>query len=303
MTVDSRVTRASVIERGRRLLARYGLPEWTVEIDTRPTRGREGVCRFAESVIAVSAFYIDELNDRVFKDTIEDSLDGLLLHEIAHALRPGENHWLAWKRMFARLLSDHWRDDERVSDELSACPYCWRMADTLLEYAKKNSGEEIRIEPRRPKQKRKRVYPTPQRHLFVIEDDDTVSRLWILEEGPKTYLCSSLDDPRGEGPKRRLHKSFRGQDNVARVNRGLHTDAVAAYRQLVHQLQESVDQLQSHESDVFCKRLRDFYRCRLAEATNSLTELLAGDGSGNTARCESIQVAPPLEKQKGEVVE
>ena len=72
----------------RRLLALHNLNNWTVEINERAKR-RAGQCKSKLQIIQISSWIIPLWPDLDIKDVI--------LHEIAHALTPGQHHNRVWK--------------------------------------------------------------------------------------------------------------------------------------------------------------------------------------------------------------
>lgn len=75
------------------LLAEHGLHDWRFAFDR--ARRRLGSCRPADRTITLSA-PLAQLNDAaVIHDT--------LLHEIAHALTPGDGHGARWRAACRRL--------------------------------------------------------------------------------------------------------------------------------------------------------------------------------------------------------
>jgi hypothetical protein len=77
----------------RELLDRHGLADWRFQWDR--ARRRFGSCSTTRKRITLS-IYLTKLNDEAeVRDTI--------LHEIAHALTPGDGHGRAWKAACARI--------------------------------------------------------------------------------------------------------------------------------------------------------------------------------------------------------
>lgn len=75
------------------LMARHGLADWSFDFDR--ARRRLGSCRASHRRITLSA-PLTRLNRRgVIRDTI--------LHEIAHALAPGDGHGPAWRAACRRV--------------------------------------------------------------------------------------------------------------------------------------------------------------------------------------------------------
>lgn len=147
---DALITGNYVVKRGTELLERYRFFDWTIEIDRRARHRRLGSCWPYQKTITVSQFYIDNLNDRSNPETIRPDLDSLLLHEIAHAFKPEDHHWLPWKRMFVRLLWDHFRENpELVEDALIEDDFCISRYKELLEYAKRQEEEPFQVSPKR----------------------------------------------------------------------------------------------------------------------------------------------------------
>jgi len=71
----------------RSLMDQHGLADWRFAFDH--ARRRFGCCNFTRKSITLSAYLVN-LN-------IEDEVRDTILHEIAHALTPGEGHSENWK--------------------------------------------------------------------------------------------------------------------------------------------------------------------------------------------------------------
>lgn len=123
LAVETSNPKAWVLAEGPKLLNRYGLKEWSLVFDSRPTKRRAGQCRRGKKEIGVSQWF-------VFKAPSKDDLLCLLLHEIAHGLTTG-GHNLEWKRTFAWLLSEHFHPNQ-VREYLSQCRYCRHRVESLM---------------------------------------------------------------------------------------------------------------------------------------------------------------------------
>jgi len=75
-------------QEARNALAFYGLTGWRFNINSRP-KSRLGCCRPATRTIEVSEYHA---RSHVWSDVVDT-----LLHEIAHALTPGDNHGPRWR--------------------------------------------------------------------------------------------------------------------------------------------------------------------------------------------------------------
>jgi predicted SprT family Zn-dependent metalloprotease len=77
----------------RRLMDQHGLADWSLAFD-RSAR-RFGVCSPSRKLISLSRKLVLLNSEAEVRDTI--------LHEIAHALTPGDGHGKAWKAMCIRI--------------------------------------------------------------------------------------------------------------------------------------------------------------------------------------------------------
>lgn len=72
----------------RRELDRHGLLDWGVRISSDPNQPFLGLCMYKDKVIVINAHHCDIHPDAEVRDTI--------LHEVAHALCPGQGHNDVW---------------------------------------------------------------------------------------------------------------------------------------------------------------------------------------------------------------
>jgi predicted SprT family Zn-dependent metalloprotease len=75
------------------LFRKHGLDGWTFRFDH--ARRRFGCCRYGQKAITLSRSLALLNSEEQVRDT--------LLHEIAHALTPGDGHGPGWKAMCARI--------------------------------------------------------------------------------------------------------------------------------------------------------------------------------------------------------
>lgn len=84
------MTKAEVKELARQLINKH-LPNsvWRFQFDR--AKRRAGCCKYGKKLITLSEPLLPKMSDNEIRDT--------LLHEIAHALTPGEQHSPEWKRV------------------------------------------------------------------------------------------------------------------------------------------------------------------------------------------------------------
>ena len=93
-------------------MAEHGLDDWTFVFD-RAVR-RAGKCSYSTRTISLSS-PLTRLHD-------EDEVRETILHEIAHALTPGEGHSAVWRRMAVRIGST---GERCVDAEAPKVPGAW----------------------------------------------------------------------------------------------------------------------------------------------------------------------------------
>src|SRR5262245_50285167 len=77
----------------RELMQRYGIGDWTFRFDR--ARRRFGSCCHVRKTITLSA-YLTHLND-------DEEVCDTILHEIAHALTPGDGHGPRWRAVCRQI--------------------------------------------------------------------------------------------------------------------------------------------------------------------------------------------------------
>jgi predicted SprT family Zn-dependent metalloprotease len=100
----------------RQLMIRHGLEEWSFRFDH--ARRRFGSCRCATRLITLSRPLTLLNTEEQVRDTI--------LHEIAHALTPGEGHGPRWRakcREIGAKPARCYTDDSVVSPARSPAPF------------------------------------------------------------------------------------------------------------------------------------------------------------------------------------
>jgi predicted SprT family Zn-dependent metalloprotease len=75
------------------LIAQYKLDGWSFSFDN--AKKRHGLCHYSKKTIFLSKISTSNRTNEEVKNTI--------LHEIAHALTPGEHHNKVWKRKFIEI--------------------------------------------------------------------------------------------------------------------------------------------------------------------------------------------------------
>lgn len=90
--------------------------EWSFKFDT--ARKRFGYCSHFQKVISLSAALV-RLNS-------EERVLGTILHEIAHALTPGQGHNQVWKRKLLEIGGDGQRCYSEQNTTVVSAPYIGR---------------------------------------------------------------------------------------------------------------------------------------------------------------------------------
>lgn len=113
----------------RRLMDEHGLHHWAFCIDVGP-KTRLGECRYSSHEIGLTDWYVEKNEEPCILDTI--------LHEIAHALTPGDAHGPNWKDKCLKIgcdpfqykTRDRWPESCLVAptfNYLGECPECKRL--------------------------------------------------------------------------------------------------------------------------------------------------------------------------------
>lgn len=110
---------ADVPHLARHLMTKHGLVGWRFEWDH--AKRRAGCCRYRSKRITLSVHYVS-LNVADKPDDVVDTI----LHEIAHALSPGDGHGEEWKAACVRIGARPERcyDNKRITmpkGKYSAC--------------------------------------------------------------------------------------------------------------------------------------------------------------------------------------
>lgn len=95
------------------LLKKHQLHEWCFKFDH--AKRRFGCCNYSNSVISLSR-HLTRLND-------EDEVRDTLLHEIAHALTPGDGHGRKWKAKCLEIGAKPERCYQAEEVEQTLAPY------------------------------------------------------------------------------------------------------------------------------------------------------------------------------------
>ena len=101
-----------------RLMREHGLHEWRFRFDH--AKRRFGSCRPTQKLITLSRPLVILNEEAEVRDTV--------LHEIAHALTPGDGHGARWRAACARIGARPVRcytDDKVVSPPRKAAAYRW----------------------------------------------------------------------------------------------------------------------------------------------------------------------------------
>ena len=102
----------------RSLMNEHGLNDWRLMFDH--AKRRFGACHYGKKMITLSRV-LTHLND-------ESQVRDTVLHEIAHALTPGDGHGNRWKRKCAEIGAEPARcysDEEVVAPTRAAAKYEW----------------------------------------------------------------------------------------------------------------------------------------------------------------------------------
>ncbi len=141
------------------LMRQHGLiPGWSFEFDN--SLNRFGVCKYRPKVISLSRNLVKLNGEPEVRDTI--------LHEIAHALTPGDHHGRAWKLMCIRIGAKPERCFKREDKEAPAGRYqavCGGCGTVHHRHKKPQA-----IEGRKVSCRCQSNVPWAVRHLLVYKD-------------------------------------------------------------------------------------------------------------------------------------
>jgi predicted SprT family Zn-dependent metalloprotease len=146
------------------LMLQHGMTDWTFRFDH--ARRRFGLCSTTRKLISLSAHLV-RLND-------EPEVRDTILHEIAHALTPGDGHGQEWKAACRRIGAkpertfdegdgvqvpasrlrvgcercDWWAPRQRISWRLAVCRKCrtpvtWEHVGTRHRYRIQQEGRRF----------------------------------------------------------------------------------------------------------------------------------------------------------------
>lgn len=147
-TVEDKKERiVGILKWAQEKMAHHGLTHagWTLCVDS--AKSRLGQCRYDKREIGISRDYLIHGNVDMVRDTI--------LHEIAHALTPGDNHGWRWQRKCLEIGANPRRtkDEGELGEALrkvrkKSAKYVLGCASCSIEYpvfrALKYNPEEYR---------------------------------------------------------------------------------------------------------------------------------------------------------------
>lgn len=105
------MTHQAIQQLARQLLNQHGLTEWKLGWNRR--KRAAGVCNYRRKAIELSVYWIRQASD--------DDIRNTLLHEIAHALTPGQKHNHVWRAKCRQIGAK----PERCTTVQSNAPAKW----------------------------------------------------------------------------------------------------------------------------------------------------------------------------------
>lgn len=148
------MNQAQAAQLARQEMAKNGLNDWDFKINGR-LKNTLGRCNYTKRLIELSASFIEN-------NGVEQVLD-TILHEIAHALTPGDGHGEVWKAMCRKLGC---RPEAYASTKNVSMKWKWQLAvklptgsvERLRHFAHRRTSMANRMVRNRPETKGRLVW-------------------------------------------------------------------------------------------------------------------------------------------------